>query len=77
MTFLSLSASQQLKDRIQDLILDSFKDELYPKAISCIRALRKESIKVHTVSSFSRLIHKLLLKIKFTNLQFLLQGDGS
>lgn len=35
-----------MKDRILRLIMDSFKDEFYNKAMSCIHALRKESIRV-------------------------------
>ena len=35
-----------MKERIVQLIMDSFKDEFYNKAMSCIHALRRESIKV-------------------------------
>ena len=40
-----------MKDRILRLIMDSFKDEFYNKAMSCIHALRKESIKVNNINS--------------------------
>ncbi len=44
-------ATKQMKERILRLIMDSFKDEFYNKAMSCIHALRKESIKVKKVSA--------------------------
>ncbi|XP_046839076.1 X-ray repair cross-complementing protein 5-like [Xenia sp. Carnegie-2017] len=56
-------ASQQLKDRIQEFILDSFKDELYPKAISCIHALRKESIKAMEAEKFNAFLYDLKTKL--------------
>lgn len=39
-----------MSDRILRLIMDSFREEFYDKAMSCISALRKESIKVIHVS---------------------------
>ena len=38
-----------MKERIHRFIMDSFKDELYNKAMSCLHALRKESIKVQSI----------------------------
>ena len=35
-----------MKERILQLVLDSFRDQFYPKALDCVKTLRKEALKV-------------------------------
>ena len=42
------TASKQMKERILQLVLDSFKDQFYSKALDCVRVLREEAMKVGT-----------------------------
>ena len=52
-------ASKQMKERILRFIMDSFKDELYNKAMSCIHALRQESIKAVEGQMFNKFLEEL------------------
>ncbi|XP_028404243.1 X-ray repair cross-complementing protein 5-like [Dendronephthya gigantea] len=52
-------ASKQMKDRILQLVLDSFRDEFYDKAMLCIHALRKESIKAVEGQMFNTFLEDL------------------
>ncbi|XP_021378174.1 X-ray repair cross-complementing protein 5-like [Mizuhopecten yessoensis] len=38
-------ASQQMQKRVEQIVLDSFGAQFYPKAMDCLQALRKHSIK--------------------------------
>ena len=35
-----------MKERILQLVLDSFRDQFYPKALDCVKTLRDEALKV-------------------------------
>ena len=35
-----------MKERILQLVLDSFRDQFYPKALDCVKTLREEALKV-------------------------------
>lgn len=41
-----LSACGQMEKRIQQIVLDSFGDQFYEKAIDCLKCLREQCIKV-------------------------------
>ena len=43
---LKLTAAKQMRERIVQLVLDSFRDQFYGKALDCVKALRVEAIKV-------------------------------
>ena len=36
-----------MKERILQLVLDSFRDQFYPKALDCVKTLREEALKVN------------------------------
>ena len=44
--YLKLTAAKQMRERIVQLVLDSFGDQFYGKALDCVKALRVEAIKV-------------------------------
>ena len=35
-----------MRERILQLVLDSFRDQFYAKALDCVKTLRKEAMKV-------------------------------
>jgi hypothetical protein len=46
MTCDARAAHKMMCERVVQLVLDSFNDQFYPKAMDCLRGLRAESIKV-------------------------------
>ncbi|XP_031552940.1 X-ray repair cross-complementing protein 5-like isoform X2 [Actinia tenebrosa] len=56
-------AAKQMKDRIVQLIMDSFGDQFYPKAMDCVVALRQESIKAGEAEMFNDFLRDLKSKI--------------
>lgn len=43
---LIVAAAKQMRERILQLVLDSFRDQFYAKALDCVKVLRQEAIKV-------------------------------
>ncbi|KAK3699754.1 hypothetical protein QZH41_015603, partial [Actinostola sp. cb2023] len=56
-------ASSQMKDRIVQLIMDSFGEQFFAKALSCVTVLRKESIKAGESQMFNDFLRDLKSKI--------------
>lgn len=44
---LNVAAAKQMRERILQLVLDSFRDQFYAKALDCVKVLRQEAIKVY------------------------------
>ena len=36
-----------MRERILQLVLDSFRDQFYAKALDCVKVLRQEAVKVY------------------------------
>ena len=60
---LIVAAAKQMRERILQLVLDSFRDQLYAKALDCVKVLRQEAIKVSKLSC----ILQLPLQVRSTN----------
>ena len=52
-------AIEQMKERIQQLVNDSIKDQLYIKAIECLKALREGCIKEEEAAAFNTFLRLL------------------
>ena len=39
-----------MRERILQLVLDSFRNQFYTKALDCVKALREEAIKVKDIN---------------------------
>ncbi|CAC5383184.1 XRCC5 [Mytilus coruscus] len=46
-------ASKQMQKRIQQIVMDSFGAQFYPKAIDCLKTLREQCIKKMEAKSFN------------------------
>lgn len=53
------SASNQMADRILQLVNDSFLDQYYQKALECLKKLREESVKAQNPDIFNELMDKI------------------
>ena len=45
-------ASKQMQKRIEQIVMDSFGAQFYPKAVDCLKTLRQQCIKVRCHYSF-------------------------
>ena len=52
-------AIEQMKERIQRLLNDSVKDQLYPKALDCMKALREGCVEEEEPAAFNTFIQLL------------------
>lgn len=43
----NVAAARQMRERILQLVLDSFRDQFYAKALDCVKVLQQEAIKVY------------------------------
>ncbi|XP_015762651.1 PREDICTED: X-ray repair cross-complementing protein 5-like [Acropora digitifera] len=51
-------AAKQMKERILQLVLDSFRDQFYPKALDCVKTLREEALKAGESMMFNTFIQE-------------------
>lgn len=56
-------AAKQLRERILQLVLDSFRDQFYAKALECVKVLREEAIKAGESVMFNTFLQELKEKI--------------
>jgi len=47
-----------MKERILQLVLDSFRDQFYPKALDCVKTLREEALKAGESMMFNTFIQE-------------------
>ncbi|KAL9961622.1 hypothetical protein ACROYT_G030604 [Oculina patagonica] len=56
-------AAKQMRERILQLVLDSFRDQFYAKALDCVKTLRKEAIKAGESEMLNKFLQELKEKI--------------
>ncbi|XP_048590285.1 X-ray repair cross-complementing protein 5 isoform X2 [Nematostella vectensis] len=56
-------AADQMKSRILQLVMDSFGDQLFAKALSCVTTLRNEAIKANKANMFNDFLRDLKSRI--------------
>ncbi|XP_068705465.1 X-ray repair cross-complementing protein 5-like [Montipora foliosa] len=56
-------AAKQMRERILQLVLDSFRNQFYTKALDCVKALREEAIKAGESAMFNTFLRDMKERI--------------